>query len=164
MRAKTLYQPWAGFIAWGCKTVETRDYAPPDFAIGEPLAIHAAARTMREAEWTQAVYGAVEEIGRGNFPYGAIVATTRLDCAHQVKDIGFGSRHQQYALLDVDSLGRDCGRCNRTTVMVDPYGDFSPGRWLWFLEDIVRLYPPIPARGCQARVWTVRNAGVRNAG
>ena len=159
MKAKTLYQPWATLVARRYKTVETRDYAPPDFAIGEPLAIHAAARAMREAEWGESLYEAVEDVGRGNFPYGAIVARTRLDCAHQVKDIGWGSLHQQYAILDVDSLGLSCERCRRVTVKVDPYGDFSPGRWLWFLEDIEKVDPPIPARGCQARVWTVRNAG-----
>ena len=73
MKAKTLYQPWATLVARRYKTVETRDYAPPDFAIGEPLAIHAAARAMREAEWGESLYEAVEEVGRGNFPYGAIV-------------------------------------------------------------------------------------------
>lgn len=32
---------------------------------------------------------------------------------------------------------------------VDHYGDYSRGRWVWFLEDIRPLNPPIPAKGRQ---------------
>jgi hypothetical protein len=30
-----------------------------------------------------------------------------------------------------------------------PFGDFTPGRFAWLLDNIQRLDPPIPARGRQ---------------
>jgi hypothetical protein len=35
----------------------------------------------------------------------------------------------------------------------DPYGDFTPGRFGWVLDDIERLDPSIPATGRQG-LWT----------
>ena len=35
------------------------------------------------------------------------------------------------------------------SVKVDAYGDFTAGRWLWFLEDIEPLDPPVLAKGHQ---------------
>ncbi|HRR83127.1 MAG TPA: ASCH domain-containing protein [Planctomycetota bacterium] len=43
MRALSLYQPWAGLVALGLKTVETRNWRhKPKAIVGERLAIHAA--------------------------------------------------------------------------------------------------------------------------
>lgn len=60
-------------------------------------------------------------------PLGAIVATCRLaDCVptEEVKDRGAQR----------------------------PYGDFTPGRWAWLLDDIIPLDPPEPARGARG-LW-----------
>lgn len=46
MKALTLWQPWASLVARGEKTIETRSW-PTDYR--GPLAIHAAARPMRDA-------------------------------------------------------------------------------------------------------------------
>lgn len=35
-----------------------------------------------------------------------------------------------------------------------PYGDFTPGRWAWILQDVRPLPEPIPCRGAQG-LWTV---------
>ena len=32
----------------------------------------------------------------------------------------------------------------------DPWGDFNPGRWLWFLADVEALANPAPAIGHQS--------------
>ena len=37
-------------------------------------------------------------------------------------------------------------------VAIDPYGDFTPGRYLWFFSELKPLAEPYPARGRQ-RVW-----------
>ena len=42
---------------------------------------------------------------------------------------------------DWDPIG--CG------VPEDEYDDYSPGRWAWWLTDIERFDPAIPARGAQ---------------
>ena len=67
------------------------------------------------------------------FPLGAVVATAVLDWFGQVQ----GAPGNGWVEMDGKAIP------------TDPYGDFSPGRWLWFLEDIEPLKPPIPAKGRQ---------------
>ena len=140
MKAITLWQPWASLIANGTKTIETRSWAPPRSLLGQRIAIHASARfdrTVREA--------CVQHLGHltENYPLSVVVATAVLS--------GFG--------LVSARIGRSGEEVyvNRyhhegsgfVDVPVDPYGDFSPGRWLWFLEDVLRVDPPAPAKGRQ---------------
>ena len=142
MQAITLYQPWASLIAVGVKDKETRGRRPPSYLLGERLAIHAAKRPPRiqelpgdiSWEWTQGL------------PRGVVVAAVTLICAHQVRSIGSGSLHQPYGLF-----GPSKG-CNHTSVKIDKYGDFSVGRWVWFLDYVVPLDPPEPAVGRQG-IW-----------
>jgi hypothetical protein len=39
-----------------------------------------------------------------------------------------------------------------------PYGDFTPGRYAWLLDDVEPVDPPIPARGRQ-RLWDLLPVG-----
>ena len=166
MKAKTLWQPWASLIAYGYKTVETRGYAPPAELIGQRIAIHAAKRPMVHAEWSEGVYRAIEEIGVAElndgdgFPYGAVVATAVLQCAHWVVAVS----HAPVAVHI--NMGRgDCIHYEewRLLVPADPYGDFSSRRWLWFLEDVKRVDPPAPATGRQGW-WSWEPEGARQEG
>ena len=34
--------------------------------------------------------------------------------------------------------------------LIDPWDDFSPGRWPWFLDDAEALVEPVPAIGRQS--------------
>lgn len=43
MRAVTLHQPWATWVAWGWKTIETRTHDKLAFLVGGRIAIHAGA-------------------------------------------------------------------------------------------------------------------------
>ena len=70
-------------------------------------------------------------------PRGAIVATAHLKAVQLVR---------------MDQRDRSDGYVEVThpwggVVRVDPFGDFSPGRYLWRLVDIKRIDPPIPAKG-----------------
>lgn len=125
MKALSLTQPWASLVAIGAKHVETRSWQTP---FRGPLAIHAAkvfppyARDFAEEILPyRSLF--VHGLRARDLPLGAIVATCRL--------VG----------------------CVRTELMWDiseqerEFGDYSPGRWAWVLEDIVRLPEPIPARG-----------------
>lgn len=47
MRALTIKNPWAVFIALGWKRIENRDWAPPAHLIGKRIAIHAGAGKLR---------------------------------------------------------------------------------------------------------------------
>lgn len=35
------------------------------------------------------------------------------------------------------------------TLPIDPFGDYSPGRWAWLLTDVRQLAVPEPAKGKQ---------------
>lgn len=41
-----------------------------------------------------------------------------------------------------------------------PYGDFTPGRWAWLLDNVRSVDPPIPARGRQ-QLWNWTDPRVR---
>jgi len=146
MKAITLWQPWASFIAVGIKPFETRDWAPPKWLIGKRIAIHAAKKRvdLSNLEWAHRC--GIE----GEPPLGAVVCTAILagayQCGAHVRDGGGqlcatilsvrdGSRHQRVAWLTAG-------------IPVDDYGDFSNGRWAWWLTDIER-HVPIAAKGAQ---------------
>ena len=137
MKALSLHQPWATLIADGVKTIETRSWSPHRNQIGRRIGIHASRfvaikRNHIDPEtWDEMVrlHGLrwAKEI-----PKGAMVATAVLKAAYRVRKL-----EKDRALL-VDT---------ERTIPVDPHGDYTPGRWLWVLEDIRPIDPPIPATG-----------------
>jgi hypothetical protein len=130
VKAITLYAPWAHLIAIGAKRHETRSWPCDDYR--GPIAIHAGKKTddlprFWEALFTEplqaAGYFLPEEL-----PLGCVVAVAMLT---------------------------DCIPTSDMEIPGPPeveFGDFSPGRWAWKLENIKRLDPPIPARGYQ-KLW-----------
>ena len=78
-------------------------------------------------------------------PAGKVVATAVLRCSHEVAyNLELAHMHP--------GTWMDCAHWRRETefaVERDPYGDFTATRWLWFLEDIEKLDPPVPAIGHQ---------------
>ena len=50
MQAITLWQPWASFIAWGFKLIETRTHNRFRCLVGQRIAIHAGLRFDETAE------------------------------------------------------------------------------------------------------------------
>lgn len=128
MKAISLWQPWASYIAVGSKRFETRSWATQ---YRGPLAIHAAKRPLsgleRELleEWPLP-FGV-------SLPFGAIVATCNLvDCIRMTDD---------------HIAGRDCRELE--------LGDWYPGRYAWALVNVVPLPEPVPFRGAQGLFdWT----------
>lgn len=131
MKAITLTQPWATLVALGHKQVETRCWRT---SYRGPLAIHAAKGFPKAAvEFAQVE----RSLGRlpSRIPRGAIVATCRL------VDI----RPTIEAALTLSALERHLG-------------DYGDGRWAWFLDEIVPLIEPIPAKGALSLwEWTHSN-------
>lgn len=130
--ALSLYQPWASLVAIGAKQYETRSWATK---YRGRLAIHAG----REFGWDQGVLLTQEPFRSvlrraginipSQLPRGVILATcTVADCV-RTEDI-------------VDQLSDE----------ERAFGDYSPGRYAWQLEDMRLLPTPIPARGHQ-RLW-----------
>ena len=134
MKAIRLHQPWASLIAEGIKTIETRSWAPPKALIGQRIAIHAAKRSIEYTRLRQPVYenlaGSIPQRMGGQDPLGAVVCTAVLSKAAMCSSL---------YVVNGDIV----------PMPVDPWGDFTIGRWMWFLEDIERLDPPVPVKGHQ---------------
>lgn len=138
MKALTLTQPWASAVALGVKRIETRSWST---SYRGPLAIHAAksmpayARFVALANlWPDHVHGRHVEnplIALGyetfrDYPRGAIVATCVLSACTRIAPAAPNGE-----ISSVEAA----------------LGDYTPGRFAWFLTDIMPLPEPIPARG-----------------
>ena len=149
MYAITLHQPWATLIALGIKTVETRSWPAPERLLGQVIAIHAGKRMVRQPgdRIERELRDRVGQDRIRTIPTGAVVATATLAGMARV---GYVDPMTGHAVHD----GRTEVGCTAGTrgTPIDPWGDFSSGRWLWFLVDVEALPEPIPAVGRQS-LW-----------
>lgn len=128
-RALTLWQPWASFVAWGFKTIETRSWAfrPPPGEQKVRIAIHAA-KTDRydmllHPLWERAgIPGAPPALS--SLVHGSIIAVVTLQGCGPTEAARPGTR-------DV------------------ALGDFTKGRFAWYFDEIDELIYPVPCRGRQ---------------
>jgi activating signal cointegrator 1 len=136
MKAISLWQPWASFIAIGVKPFETRDWAPSPRLIGQRIAIHAAKKTIDadNREWA-ARNGAID------LPLGAVICTGILAGAYRCGQMRQDGRLRQ--------IGTVPGSQPHLGIPPDEFGDYEVGRWAWWLTNIERFEPAIPARGAQ---------------
>ncbi len=122
MKCLSLTQPWATLVAIGAKKVETRSWKTP---YRGHLYIHAAKGFPRWAqEMAQEAPWFRDALNRPNdeLPRGCLIATARLvDCVNS---------HLAWV-----------------TEQEVAFGDYAPGRWAWFLEDVEPIQNPIPWRG-----------------
>jgi hypothetical protein len=133
----SLTQPWASLVAFGEKRVETRSWAPARTAIGQALAIHAAkgfplwARELVDEPPFSAVLGRHGINHHAELPLGAVVAVARLTAVVRTE-------HANGRLM---------------TEQERVFGDYSPNRWAWVLDDVVALPEPVPAVG-KLGIWS----------
>lgn len=120
MKALSLWQPWASLIADNRKRIETRSWRPPEFLVGQWLAIHATKRV--EADFARECGYALEVI-----PRGALVA-----CAYLEGWIRFNPQNTEH-ISDEEKK----------------FGDFEEGRFGWLFSEVRRLSQPIAVRGAQ---------------
>jgi hypothetical protein len=144
MKAITLWQPWASLIATGAKKIETRSWKTN---YRGPLAIHAAKTWNSETDammhtwYTQGglaplvgkpldlTGSSYPDIKEEYLPKGMIIAICNL----------------------VDCIPTD--RFTQKQIEFEKhFGDFTPGRYGWILEDVRLLTEPIPAKGMQG-LW-----------
>jgi hypothetical protein len=164
MLALSLWHPWASLILFREKRCETRSWPAPRSALGQPLAIHATKTWHRaaliavfgeerldggEVDRTRPIWQALKRQGvtmLADLPLGAVIATCRLvDC---VATDSLRSLHRWRHLLTVDELD---------------FGDFSPGRFAWVLDDVRPVEPPVPASGKQGLwVWEAGDVARRD--
>jgi hypothetical protein len=141
MKALTLTQPWATLIAIGAKRIETRSWGT-DFH-GQ-LAIHAAKglgpvggasgliRQCQDPAFADALKAATPPL-----PRGAIVAVAILE-----------------RVCRIDMKLRAGVLAQTITPNEIEFGDYTSGRYAWFLENVVPLAEPIPCNGALS-LWDV---------
>lgn len=149
MKALTLTQPWATLIAIGAKRIETRSWAT-DYR--GPLAIHAAKglapvggkRGLAEQCREPAFFSYLDRYsasfyldGSEALPLGKIVAVAKLV---NVRRIDVALRAQVLSQT-------------RTPSEIE-FGDYTSGRYAWFLEDVKSLGKPIECKGALG-LWDV---------
>ena len=132
LRGFTLYQPWATIMARGYKRMETRDWRASTSTYPLLLALHAGARSDRQADnlaRQMQLMGPAEPT-----PRKAIVAMAWAHCPISTQDPDI------LAFL---------AQQDRQPEKV--FGDFSPGRFAWPM-DIYPLTQPVPANG-HFKLW-----------
>jgi hypothetical protein len=141
MKAISLWQPFASLIAVGSKKYETRSWATKHRG---PLLICAAARTglpelclldiLRRTEFREALAPSIgfepktvwPPIQPKHLPFGKAVAIVELVDCIRTED------------MTAEQIGTD-----------KPFGDFSPGRFAWQLENVKAIEEPFPVKGRQ---------------
>ena len=157
MYAITLHQPWATLIALGIKTAETRSWPAPERLLGQTIAIHAARRMVRRPD-DRIERALRDRLGRG------LAEGYSHRCGGGHRHTG---RHAPGGLRGCNDcpaahdVGIEMGcAVGVARTLIDPWGDFSAGRWLWFLTDVVALSEPIPAVGHQSIRHWIENGDV----
>jgi hypothetical protein len=149
MKALTLYQPWATLIATGHKRIETRSWATK---YRGPLAIHAGKNTgfmigaqkIVDDEPFRSVMGNIYRAANTTpFPLGVIVATCELVW---IEELG------KYTWEMHQAGWRIGNHFWETSEQEKAFGDYTPGRFAWFLDDVQPLSQPISAKGAMG-LW-----------
>lgn len=145
MKVLTLYQPWASLVALNEKRIETRSWRTSyrgTLAIHAGKGFHPSYQTLAnlDATFNRALTGGKDwnpDIW-DTLPLGSVIAICNLvDCQKIV------FRDRTFAKLENGIYVEGNERA---------FGDYSPGRYAWILEDIHQLAKPIPAKGMQ-RIW-----------
>lgn len=138
MKALSLIQPWASLIALDAKRIETRSWAT---RYTGPLAIHASA-TMPLRLGERLVLGEweVERDRAGLLLRGPISWPYRLPQSAVV------------AVVDLAYVrSTDSPECQPGSTEL-PLGDYSPGRYAWYLTSVSPIKQPIAAKGARG-LW-----------
>lgn len=141
MRCLTLTQPWASLVMCGAKRMETRDWRTN---YRGQLGIHAAKGFPVDA---------ADLCFQPLFKKALVAGGFRVE--------GLRDRHNSWGLPLGMLLGTvtlvDCVSTVGVALTIDEqeraFGDFTPGRWAWILEDFTPFAQPIPLRG-SLRLWT----------
>lgn len=125
MKALSIKQPWLYAIMHLGKHIENRNWRPPDWIIGERIALHASAQrdTLKAIASCQRIAG---EMLPKNIPMGQILATVVI--------VGF---------VGIDGSGV-MNEKRRSEVLNNKwfFGDYG-----WLLTDVQILESPIACKG-----------------
>ena|SRR3990167_3098615 len=136
MKALSLTQPWATLVAIGAKKYETRSWSTK---YRGPLYIHAAKRFPVSMEMLALYHEPFKSALGGlalRLPRGAIIAVADLTGCFKTPPDGWPMHpHGGFG----DGLPQ--------SPQERAFGDYSPGRYAWHLENVRALPEPIPWKG-----------------
>lgn len=136
MKALTIIQPWASLIALGEKKIETRSWRTK---YRGPVLIHAGKSVDKEALKNFSIVLAYHRLPK--LPSGVILAKAEIvDCVEI--DPGTDPPNRTAYLKNGEKV----------TGNEFSFGDYSPGRFAWILDNVEPLKEPIPAKG-QLSLW-----------
>ena len=133
MKALSVMQPWATLIALGAKRIETRSWST---SYRGPLAIHASGRITKEAAMSLRDPLIREALAAGGYREGNGPATNPFG-------LPLGAVIAVVTLIDVR-------RITPESVPAEPersFGDYTPGRFAWRIDEVQRLPEPVAAKG-----------------
>ena len=152
MKAITIVEPWASLIAIGAKRIETRSW-PTDYR--GRVAIHASKKlTMDELETALDYEPIADALAQGH-AHGASVAIWQGYAERQAGRVNTAFAHTRGNVIATATLA-GCFRFTEATVakIIERFGhneirfgDFTEGRYGFYLTDVIRLPVPIPATG-----------------
>ncbi len=129
MKALTLTQPHATLVERSLKLIETRSWRT---SYRGGIAIHAAKGFPRRAQalLDEDPFAYALNTPPYELPRGAVIATADL---YEIIRIPYQVTNL-LPLLPPKEPERS-------------FGDYSPGRFAWFLRDVESVYPPVPCKG-----------------
>lgn len=140
VKAISLWQPWATLAATGAKGYETRSWSTN---YRGALIIHAAKRWTEDEIaycWREPFRSTLKDLGftkLDQLPLGALLGLVTLTAVHRTEDVAPTITTRE--------------RC---------FGDFTPGRFAWKLENPMPFSEQIPYRGSQG-LFDVPIAAIR---
>ena len=144
MKCLTVTQPWASLIAIGAKRIESRSWST---SYRGPLAIHAAKgfpRWAKETCWRDPF----DEILRTKFGDGTSWAQILPTILPVGKVIAIARLTNVLPAEVVDNVGNVFDTClDPLSEQEKAFGDYTPGRFAWILEDVKALEKPVLAKG-----------------
>jgi len=163
VKGLTLWQPWATLVATGDKRIETRSWGT---SFRGMVLIHAAVKpydnTLHENgalgfDTREALDGKVQFVcGQPILPRGTVVAVARLK--HCIKHHGVAEPDVRLPRTMMEfadyysALGTTETMSIHLTKKERQFGDYSAGRFAWYLGDVTPLASPVPTRGYQ-QIW-----------
>ena len=138
MKAISLWQPWATFMAMELKKNETRHWSTSHRG---PLLIHAAKRRMTRSEFTEMRYTIDHHIGMNHLSYGMLY------------DLPYGAILCEVDLMECQQIGHDnCPKKNSKNWKERAeyfFGNYDHGRYMWKTNHVKAFDIPIPFKGSQ---------------
>ena len=160
MKALSLTEPWATLVVTGEKKIETRSWKTPYRGL---IAIQAA---KNFPAWAKEIIGisyfkVLEKHGifsPKDFTLGAIVGVAEITACLSTNDdyLNFSSSNLEIndgviTKGEFSSVNYQKPLPGSQEIM---FGDYSANRFMWFLENCVRLKTPIPCKGALS-LWEV---------